>query len=426
MGLVSPAPERETRLRHLVRQLGPGVITGAADDDPSGIATYAQVGAQFGYALGWTIVLTTPLMSAVQEIAARLGRVTGGGLSAAMRKAMPRFVLAPIVLLLVVATVFNLGADIGAMAEAVKLLVGGPVQAYAVVIAIFCAACEIYLAYRRYVLILKWLTLALFAYVALLFVVHLPLREVIAGAFVPHFALTRQALTAIVAVLGTTISPYLFFWQASEEVEEERDEPDPRPLKEHTRDAPRQFALIEFDTYSGMIFSNLIALAIIVGTAATLHASGKTNIATAADAAMALKPIAGPLASAIFSLGVIGTGLLAVPVLAGSAAYAVGEAMSWRVGLSYDATQARLFYGFIAFATALGTAIVFSPLDPMKALFWAAVINGAVAAPIIVVMVLLGSRRSVMGELVLPPVLVVMGLVTAVLMAAATVGMLVL
>jgi NRAMP (natural resistance-associated macrophage protein)-like metal ion transporter len=426
MSVSSTLARAPLRLSGLMRRLGPGVITGAADDDPSGIATYAQVGAQYGYSLGWTVFLTTPLMVAVQEISARLGRVTGAGLSASMRKHMPRWLMGVIVLSLVVANIFNLGADIGAMAAAVKLLVGGPSQAYAVAIALFCAGCEIYLAYRRYVLILKWLTLALFAYVALLFVVHLPLREVALGVLVPRTALTRGALTALVAVLGTTISPYLFFWQASEEVEDERAEGDSRPLKEHAKDAPAQFRRIRLDTIAGMIFSNLIALSIMIGTAATLHASGKTNIQSATDAAMALKPIAGQFASTIFSVGIIGTGLLAVPVLAGSAAYAVGEAFSWTVGLAYQALEAKLFYGFIAFATALGTALVFSPVDPIKALFWSAVINGAIAAPIIVMMVVLGSRKSVMGKLVLSRTLAGLGLFTAALMAAATVGMLVL
>jgi NRAMP (natural resistance-associated macrophage protein)-like metal ion transporter len=414
------------QLRHLMRQLGPGVITGAADDDPSGIATYSQIGAQFGYSLGWTVVLTTPLMAAVQEIAARLGRVTGAGLGAAMRAHVPPWLTVAIVLSLVIANIFNLGADIGAMAAACKLLIGGPQQVYAVLIAIFCAACEIYLAYRRYVVILKWLTLALFAYVALLFVVHLPLKEVLTGALLPRTGLTREAVTALVAVLGTTISPYLFFWQAAEEAEDEHGSADPRPLREHKREAPKEIARIEFDTYSGMIFSNFIALAIMVGAAATLHAAGKTDIATTADAAAALRPIAGEFASAIFTLGIIGTGLLAVPVLAGSAAYAVGEAFAWRVGLSYRAFEARLFYGLIALATAIGTAIVFSPLDPIKALFWSAVINGVVSAPMIAIMVVLGSKPEVMGTLVLPWPLKLLGWLTALLMGGCTVAMLVL
>ena len=420
------SPRRGPYLRHLVRQLGPGLITGAADDDPSGIATYSQVGAQFGYGLAWTLVITTPLMTAVQEIAARMGRVTGAGLGAAMRRSMPRWLTLTILSLLVIANVFNLGADIGAIAEACKLLAGGPAQVYAVGVAVFCAACEVYLAYRRYVLILKWLTLALFSYVALLFVVDLPISDVLHGLFVPNVALTKTAVTSIVAVLGTTISPYLFFWQASEEAEDEQYEPDPRPLKEHSKDAPREVARIEFDTYAGMLFSNLIALAIIIGTAATLHASGKTEIQSAADAAAALAPVAGRGASAIFALGIIGTGLLAVPVLAGSAAYAVGEALRWRVGLSRQAFEARLFYGVIVAATAAGTAIVFLPINSMKALFWAAVVNGIVSAPMIAMMVLLGSRRSIMGALVLPWRLKIAGALTALLMGGATIAMLVM
>ena len=420
-----PSP-RPLRLSRLIRQLGPGVITGAADDDPSGIATYSQIGAQYGYSLGWAIVLTTPLMAAIQEISARLGRVTGAGLGAAMRNFLPRWLTASIILSLVIANIFNLGADIGAMASAGKLIFGGSEQAYAVLFAVFCAACEIYLAYRRYVLILKWLTLALFAYVALLFVVDLPIAEVLRGLVWPKAEMTRDALTALVALLGTTISPYLFFWQASEEAEDERIEADPRPLRDHPTDAPIQIARIEFDTYAGMIFSNLIAIAIIVGTGATLHAAGVTSVTSAEQAAAALKPIAGPFASAIFSLGIIGTGLLAVPVLAGSAAYAVGEAFNWTVGLGHRALEARLFYLFIAVATAIGVLIVFSPLDPMKALFWSAVINGVVSAPMIGAMVVLGSSKAVMGPLVLPRLLQVLGWLCAILMGACTIGIVVL
>jgi Mn2+/Fe2+ NRAMP family transporter len=409
-----------------MRKLGPGVITGAADDDPSGIATYSQIGAQYGYALGWTVVLTTPLMGAVQEISARLGRVTGAGLGAAMRSQMPGWFSASILCALVVANIFNLSADIGAMADSCRLLIGGPAQVYAVLIALFCAGCEIFLAYKRYVLILKWLTLALFAYVALLFIVHVPLKEAVLGAVFPRTGLTRAALTALVAVLGTTISPYLFFWQASEEAEEEHGELDSRPLRDHVADAPVQTKRIRIDTYAGMIFSNLIALAIMFGTAATLHASGKTEITSAADAAEALKPLAGEFASAIFSLGIIGTGLLAVPVLAGSAAYAVGEAYAWTVGLSYRAFEARLFYGFIALSTAIGAGIVFLPINSMSALFWSAVINGAVSAPMIALMVYLGSRPAIMGTLTLSWPLKILGLFTAALMGACTVAMLVL
>ena len=429
MTTVPQTRKREAKapsLRGLMRKLGPGVITGAADDDPSGIATYSQVGAQFGYGLAWTVVLTTPLMAAVQEIAARIGRVTGAGLGAALSKHTPGWFAKSVVVALIAANLLNLGADLGGMAEACRLLVGGPQQVYAIAIAIFCAACEVYLAYRRYVLILKWLTLSLFAYVALLFVVKLPLGEVIRGALIPGVAFSGGGLTSLVAVLGTTISPYLFFWQASEEVEEEQEEDDPRPLKQHSRDAPKKFAEIRWDTYLGMIFSNLIALSIIVGTAATLNAHGVTKIATAADAAMALEPIAGSAAEVIFALGIVGTGLLAIPVLAGSAAYALGEVANWPVGLSRQALEARAFYATITMATLIGVVIVFSPLDPIKALFMSAVVNGAVSGPIIGAMVVLGSRSSVMGKLVLPKSLQVLGWMTAFLMGAATVAMLVL
>jgi NRAMP (natural resistance-associated macrophage protein)-like metal ion transporter len=421
-----PARFRLRGPRALIRQLGPGLITGAADDDPSGIATYAQAGAQFGYTLGWAVWLTLPFMVAVQEISARLGRVTGTGLASAMRLATPRWLLVTMVALLVVANVINLGADIGAMADAAKLLLGGPDKIYALLFAAFCAGCEIWISYTRYVAILKWLTLSLLAYVALLFTIHVPWGEVALGAFVPRVALDRDALTMLVAVLGTTISPYLFFWQASEEAEDEALSADPRALREHTADAPRELRRIRIDTWIGMSFSNIVSLAIMIGTAATLHAAGVTDIATAADAAAALKPLAGPFASAIFSAGVIGTGLLAVPVLAGSSAYGLGEALSWTVGLNRRALEARAFYGTIAAATLVGTFIVFSPLDPMKALFWSAVINGVVAAPMIFVMVALASSHRVMGSLVLPWPLKVMGWLTGLLMAGATLGMIAL
>jgi NRAMP (natural resistance-associated macrophage protein)-like metal ion transporter len=408
--------------RAWLRELGPGLITGAADDDPSGIVTYSQAGAAFGYAFGWTVVLTLPFMVAVQEISARLGRVTGRGLAAALKLHASRSLLVVLVALLAVANVINLGADIGAMASVTRLLIGGPEQIYAIIIALVCAATEIWLAYKRYVHILKWLTTSLLAYIALLFVVEVPWREALIGALVPRVSLDRQALTTLLAVLGTTISPYLFFWQAAEEAEDELGEPDPRPLRVHPRDAGFQLHRISVDTWTGMAYSNVVALAIVTGTAATLHANGITDIATAGDAAVALRPIAGPLAQVIFALGIFGTGLLAVPTLAGSAAYAVGESLDWTVGLSRRAIEARAFYGFIAGATLIGTAIAFSPIDPIKALFWSAVINGAVAAPLIIAMVVLGSQASVMGSLVLPLWLRVLGWLTALLMACATAG----
>jgi NRAMP (natural resistance-associated macrophage protein)-like metal ion transporter len=412
--------------RAWLRELGPGLITGAADDDPSGIVTYSQAGAAFGYSMGWSVVLTLPFMVAVQEISARLGRVTGSGLAAALKRHAPMPVLGVLVSLLVVANVINLGADIGAMAAVTKLLIGGPEHGYALGFAILCASGEVWLAYKRYVQLLKWLTVSLLSYIALLFVVEVSWREALVGAFVPRLTLDRDALTMLLAVLGTTISPYLFFWQAAEEAEDELNEPDPRPLRDHPRDAASEMRRIGLDTWTGMIYSNAVALAIVVGTAATLHAHGITDINTAADAAIALRPIAGPFAQLIFSLGIFGTGLLAVPTLAGSAAYAVGESFNWTVGLSRRALEARGFYGTIAGATMVGAAITFSPIDPMKALFWAAVINGAVAGPLIVAMVVLGSMRTVMGRLVLPPWLRILGWLSALLMVGATIGMLII
>jgi len=412
------------RLRGLIRQLGPGLITGAADDDPSGIATYSQAGAAFGYALGWSVVLSLPFMAAVQMISARIGRVTGHGLASALKAHAPRPLLAFIVGLLVVANVINLGADIGAMAAVTHLLIGGPENLYAVVLAVFCAAAEIWLAYQRYVRLLKWLTLSLLAYIALLFVVKVSWWDALLGAVWPRLDLTRDAVTTLLAVLGTTISPYLFFWQAAEEAEDELSEADPRPLREHAADAPAQLHRIGLDTWLGMIYSNLVALAIVIGTAATLHAHGVTDIATAADAAAALKPLAGPFAQLIFALGIFGTGLLAVPTLAGSVAYAVGESFDWTVGLSRLALEARAFYATLAGATLIGTGIVFSPIDPMKALFWSAVLNGAAAAPMIVAMVVLGAMPSVMGSLTLPRWLRALGWASALLMGLSTLGVL--
>jgi Mn2+/Fe2+ NRAMP family transporter len=426
------AGRRRPRFLGLIRRLGPGLVTGAADDDPSGILTYAQAGAAFGYGLGWAVVLTLPFMVAVQEISARIGRVTGAGIVGALRTHAPRPVLLVVVWLLVVANVVNLGADIGGMADVTRMLVGGPAWLWGGLVAVFCAATEIWMAYRRYVVFLKWLTLALLAYVALLFVLRLPWGAVLAAVLLPRVALTREALTTLVGVLGTTISPYLFVWQAAEEVEDVLASPDPRPLRERAEaagsaaDDTREIARIGFDTWAGMSYSNAVSLSIIVGTAATLHAHGVTEIVTASQAASALAPIAGRLAALIFALGVLGTGLLAVPVLAGATAYALGEALGWQVGLGRRAMDARAFYGTIAAATLLGAGIVFSPIDPMRALVLAAVVNGAVAGPVIVAMVALGSMASVMGGFVLPRWLRVLGWSTALLMGGATLGMLVL
>jgi NRAMP (natural resistance-associated macrophage protein)-like metal ion transporter len=419
------------RCRGFLGALGPGLVTGAADDDPSGIATYSQAGASYGYALGWSILLALPFMVAVQEISARIGRVTGHGLGYTLRRHTPRPLLIGIVSLLAIANILNLAADIGAMGATLHLLIGShgkltSSNAFTVIFALICVAAEIWMSYKRYVDLLKLLTLSLFSYIALLFVVHVDWPALAIGALVPHLDLTRDAALTLVAVLGTTISPYLFFWQASEEAEDESQEPDPRPLRIHSADAPAQMRRIGIDTRFGMAFSNIVAIAIMAGCAATLHIHGVTTIDTPDQAAAALAPIAGPFAQAIFAAGIIGTGLLAVPTLAGSLAYAVAESLRWRTGLSRRPREAPAFYAAIAVATALGVLIVFSPLSPMRALFWAAVVNGITATPMIVCMVVLGSRKSVMSALTLPAWLRWLGWASAVLMGAATVALAVL
>jgi NRAMP (natural resistance-associated macrophage protein)-like metal ion transporter len=409
--------------RGLLHLLGPGLITGASDDDPSGIATYSQAGAQLGYSLCWLMLFTWPLMAAIQEVSARIGRVTGQGIAANLREHYPAALLRAIVLLLVVANIVNLGADLGAMGDGLRLVAGGPSGAYVILFAVGCAALEIFSRYDRYVRVLKWLTLSLFAYVATVLVVAVPWREVVYRTLVPSLAWQRHDLVIIVAVLGTTISPYLFFWQASEEAEDERVDPAQHRLTEAPEEARGQFRRIEFDTCVGMGLSNLIALCIIVTTAATLHLHGVTDIQTSEEAALALRPIAGDFAFAVFACGIVGTGLLAVPVLAGSAAYAVAEAMGWTYGLGRRPREAKAFYATIAIGTLIGVAINFVHVDPIKALFWSAVINGVVAVPLMVVMMLMTMRHDVMGDFTLPRPLWAMGWLSTAAMALAVVAM---
>jgi len=411
--------------RHWLRQLGPGFITGAADDDPSGIATYSQAGAQFGFKLGWTVVLTYPLMVGIQLISARMGRVTGHGLAANIRRHFPRPVLYAVVAMLVAANTINVAADIAAMGEALQLVVGGPEHGHAVLFGIASLLLQVFLPYQRYVRYLKWLTLALLAYVAVVFTIAVPWREALQGIAWPKLALTGSALTVIVAVFGTTISPYLFFWQAAQEVEELNADPDAFPLRQSAEHARAHLRRIKIDTYVGMGFSNLIALFIIISTAATLHAAGITDITTSAQAAEALRPLAGDAAFLLFSLGIIGTGMLAVPVLAGSAAYAVAEAFEWRSGLDLKLLEAREFYAIIALATLGGVALDFTPIDPIKALFWSAVINGVIAVPIMIVMMLMADDARVMGAFTVTRRLKVLGWLATWTMAAAVVAMLV-
>jgi NRAMP (natural resistance-associated macrophage protein)-like metal ion transporter len=406
-----------------LEQLGPGLITGAADDDPSGIATYSQAGAQFGYQLGWTLALTYPLMVGIQMVSARMGRVTGHGLAANVRSHFPRPVLYAVVIMLVVANTINIAADIAAMGEALRLVIGGPMLVYAILFGIVCLGLQVFLRYQVYVRYLKWLTLALLAYVAVVFTIAVPWREVLLGLVWPKIKLTSEALTVIVAVFGTTISPYLFFWQAAQEVEELNADPAATALRLDPADARAHLHRIKFDTYFGMGFSNLIALFIIISCAATLHRNGITDIATSAQAAEALRPLAGNAAFLLFSLGIIGTGMLAVPVLAGSAAYAVAETFEWKSGLDLKLLEAREFYAIIAFATLGGVLLDFTPIDPIKALFWSAVINGVIAVPIMVVMMLLADDPKVMGAFTVTRRLKALGWLATWTMAAAVVAM---
>jgi len=417
----SPARPRSAVLR-LLGVLGPGLVTGAADDDPSGIATYSQVGAQFGYSMGWTMLFSYPLMAAIQEIAARIGSTTGHGIAANLRKHYPRWLLDVVVLALLVANVINLGADIAAMGDAAALILPGPMQLWIVVITVLSFTAEAWLSYARYAAVLKWVTLSLFAYVATAIVAHVQWSEALVGAVLPKMSGGAAAATALVAVLGTTISPYLFFWQSSQEVEELHRR-NHKALCIAPRAAGPELKRIRIDTLVGMGFSNLIALIVIVAVAATLHAHGIRNINSSVQAAQALAPIAGRFASVVFAAGIVGTGLLALPVLAGSAGYAVGEAFRWKTGLDNKPRAARAFYGVIAGATLMGVALAFSPINPMKALYWAAVVNGVLAAPLMAVMMLISSNPKIMGRLVISWRMRIAGWAATAVMVAASVGL---
>jgi NRAMP (natural resistance-associated macrophage protein)-like metal ion transporter len=420
-----PAPAEIEQLNRpkLTDVLGPGLITGASDDDPAGIATYSQAGAQFGYGLIWTLVVTYPLMCAIQMVSAQIGRVTGKGLAGNMRRHYPRSLLYGLVSLLLVANVINLGADLGAMAAAIRLLVPGSQLVYVAGLALLTVPLEVCLSYASYASILRWLTTSLFAYVATVFVVGLPWREVAVNLVIPHIELNGSYLTLVVAVFGTTISPYLFFWQAAEEVEEEKQDPIAKPLIKARWQASRELGRIQLDTLVGMGFSNIVAVFIVLTTAATLNAHGVNDIETSAQAAEALRPIAGVFTFTVFALGIVGTGLLAVPVLAGSAAYALGEAFGWRVGLAQKPERAQAFYWTIAIATFVGAGINFTPLDPFKGLFWSAVINGVVAVPIMALIMSIASRPRIMGEFTVGAWLKVFGWLATAVMALAAAGM---
>jgi NRAMP (natural resistance-associated macrophage protein)-like metal ion transporter len=413
-------PKDTPQRQSFLSRLGPGLITGAADDDPSGIGTHSQIGAQFGYGLSWTFLFSFPLMVAIQEVAAQIGRVTGAGIARNLRRHYPRPLLVLMVGLLLIANIVNLGADLAAMGAAVGLLIGGPLWLYTLLFGAFCVIVEVWLSYERYASVLKWATLSLFAYVAVVIVAHVPWEEALTSLVVPRIEYTGAYATAVVAILGTTISPYLFFWQASQEIEEQKRHK-AKPLCITPKDAGPELKRIRIDTLTGMAFSSIVSLAIVFATAATLHANGVRDIETSAQAAEALRPIAGNFAFALFALGIIGTGLLAVPVLAGSAAYAVTEMFGIASSLDAKPTKARLFYGTIAVTTMLGVSLQYVGIDPARALYWAAVVNGVLAAPLMVMMMLIVRNPRAMGRLTLGPRATITGWFATLVMAGATI-----
>jgi NRAMP (natural resistance-associated macrophage protein)-like metal ion transporter len=414
-------------LRKLWRTLGPGLVTGAADDDPSGIATYSQAGAQFGFALGWTMFLTTPFMIAIQMVSARIGYVTGSGLAANLARALPRPLLHTIVALLLIANTLNIAADIAAMGDALRLVAGGPELLYIALFGIGCLAAEILVPYHRYSGYLKALTLVLFAYVAAAFSVSIPWLEVLRATALPRLSFDRDYALMLVAIFGTTISPYMFFWQASLEAEERKLRAG-RPVESTTpprrRLTDQHARRIGIDTSAGMVLSNIIGFFIIITTAATLHAHGNTHIETAQQAAEALRPLAGPFAFWLFSLGIIGTGLLAVPVLAGSAGYAVAESIGWSGSLELPARSAPGFYLVVTAATLAGLAAALTEFDPIRMLFWTAVVNGVVAVPLMVTMMLVVGSRTIMGKFAASRALMIFGWSATALMLVVVAAML--
>jgi NRAMP (natural resistance-associated macrophage protein)-like metal ion transporter len=421
---VNPITQATPQVKKsFLSKLGPGLITGASDDDPSGIATYSQTGAQFGYSMMWLMLFSWPLMIAIQEICARIGRVTGVGIAANMRKHYPAPLLYGIVSLLCLANIFNLGADIGAMGAAGQLLLGGPILPYVFFFSVVSLLLQMYVRYTKYVNYLKWLTVALFAYILTAFVAHVNWGQALRATILPSLHFNGRYFTTLIAVLGTTISPYLFFWQASEEAEDVRDNRKQHALKRAPWQAQEQFDRIRVDTVVGMGFSNLVALFIILTTAATLHVAGITDIQTSAEAAKALEPLAGRFAFVLFALGIVGTGLLAVPVLAGSAAYGVAEAFKWRASLERRPREARRFYGVLAVATMIGLALNFVGINPIRALFWSAVLNGIVSVPLMVVTMLMAVNPKVMGQFTLPRGLKAVGWIATLVMLAASIGL---
>lgn len=416
--------DRWRRLKaHPLARVGPGLITGVADDDPSGIATYSQAGAQFGLNMLWTMPLAYPLMAGIQTMCANLGRVTGKGLAANIKTAFPPVVLKSVVALLLVANTLNIAADVAAMGEVAELVSGVNRHLMTAFFVFGTLLLQMFIPYHRYVFFLKWLTCALLAYAAVLFTVHVPWGQVALRTVWPKFTLNASAAAVIVGVFGTTISPYLFFWQASEEVEDMRANHASAPLVRDARAASEELRRIRWDTWSGMLYSDVAAYFIILATAVTLHVAGITDIDTAAQAASALRPLAGDFAYLLFALGILGVGLIGVPVLAGSGAYALSEVMDWKEGLECKVGDARGFYGIIAVSVLAGLGIQYSPISPMKALFWSAVINGVVAVPLMAVIIILVSKKSVMGAFTASRPLIVLGWIATAIMGAAAVAM---
>ena len=405
--------------KSFLSRLGPGLITGAADDDPSGIGTYSQVGAQFGYGLSWSLLFCLPFMTVIQDVAAQIGSVTGRGIAANLRRHYPRPLLWSAVSLLLFANIVNLGADLSAMGAVMQMLVGGEVVAYTLGFGLICVLLEIFLNYRRYAAVLKFTTLSLFAYVAVVFAVHLPWQQALRGVLVPHVERTAAFATGFVAILGTTISPYLFFWQAAQEIEEEKRS-HAKPLYVTPGKAGPEMARIRQETLVGMVFSNLVAIFIVWAAAATLNAHGVTTIGSASQAAEALRPVAGRFAFFLFALGIVGTGLLAVPVLAGSAAYAVAEMVGRPASLDSKPLKARLFYGTIAATTLAGALLQSVGVNPVLALYWSAVVNGVLAAPLMAMMMLIVTNPQAMGHLTLGRRGALLGWAATAIMAAAT------
>jgi NRAMP (natural resistance-associated macrophage protein)-like metal ion transporter len=418
-------PDPQDQKESWLQKLGPGLITGAADDDPSGIATYSQAGAQFGFNMLWTVLFTYPLMVGIQVVSARIGRVTGHGLATNIRRHYPAWLLYSVVGLLLIANTINIAADISAMGEALNLIVGGPAQMYAVVFGVMSLALQVFIPYKRYVRVLKWLTLALLSYVATVFVVHIPWSQVLIKTLAPDLSWKPEYITTVVAVFGTTISPYLFFWQASQEVEDQVADVQAKPLIRAPEQATANLKRIKVDTFLGMGFSNLVAFCIILTTAVTLNVNGITNIQTSSQAATALRPFAGSFAFVLFSAGIIGTGLLAIPVLAGSSAYAMAGAFRWKNSLERKPRGAREFYGIIIISTLLGIALGFTSIDPIKALYWSAVINGVISVPIMVVMMFMAARPEIMGQFIISTRLKILGWLATLMMALAVAAMLV-